>query len=66
MSVYEITSESNGPVIDRIEAPTRRAALAHARSKIEARELNSKEIVEVVQSGLAITVLDDGDEAQGE
>jgi len=58
MSVFEITNKNSGQVIDRIEAPTRRAALAHSRSELEARELSSKEIVEVVQAGKAITEID--------
>lgn len=58
MSVFEITNKKSGHVIDRIEAKTRRAALAHARGELDARELTSREIVEVVQAGKAITEID--------
>lgn len=55
MSVFEITDSNSGLVIDRVEAPSRRVALGHARAKLEARELTSREIVEVVQAGKAIS-----------
>ena len=54
MSVFEVTEKNSNHVIARAEAPNRRAAIAYGRSQIEARELTSKEIVEVVQSGKGI------------
>lgn len=58
MSVFAIVDKNNNHILARVEAPNRRAALAHGRSKIEARELSSREIVEAVQAGKAIETVE--------
>lgn len=55
MSVFAITDKNTGHILERVEAPNRRAALAHGRNSIDAVELSSKQIVDAVQAGRGIT-----------
>ena len=56
MSAFAIRSKDTPDfTLARVEAPNRRAALAYGRANIEAVEMSSKEIVETVQAGKAIT-----------